>query len=166
MKITGIENFAVRGLGRAPWLFCAIRTDEGITGYSEYGTGAVLARAAGTRRGSGGVADRSGSAAGGQAVHGYVPAHALGFGRGDGDGDSGNRAGAVGHQGEGARGTCSQAGGRAVQGQAAGVLVAPGDVPGANGGGVGEAEAGDDGRTWRIARGRRWTRGIRRSRRT
>ena len=41
MKITAIENFAVRGLGRNPWLFCAIRTDEGITGYSEYGEGAL-----------------------------------------------------------------------------------------------------------------------------
>ena len=39
MKITAIENFAVRGLGANPWLYCAIRTDEGITGYSEYGMG-------------------------------------------------------------------------------------------------------------------------------
>ena len=41
MKITAIENFVVRGLGRNPWLFCAIRTDEGITGYSEYGEGRI-----------------------------------------------------------------------------------------------------------------------------
>ena len=39
MKITAIENFAVRSFGASPWLFCAIRTDEGITGYSEYGMG-------------------------------------------------------------------------------------------------------------------------------
>ena len=38
MKVTGIETFVVKGLSR-PWLFCAIRTDEGITGYSEFGQG-------------------------------------------------------------------------------------------------------------------------------
>mgnify|MGYP000624361412 CR=1 FL=1 len=41
MKITAIENFVVDKGGRAPWLFCAIRTDAGITGYSEYGQGAL-----------------------------------------------------------------------------------------------------------------------------
>ncbi len=40
MKITAIETFLVRKLGPAPWIFCAIRTDEGITGYSEFGQGA------------------------------------------------------------------------------------------------------------------------------
>ncbi len=40
MKITGVETFLVRKLGPAPWIFCAIRTDEGITGYSEFGQGA------------------------------------------------------------------------------------------------------------------------------
>jgi L-alanine-DL-glutamate epimerase-like enolase superfamily enzyme len=39
MKITKIENFLVRNIGWGPWLFCAIRTDEGITGYGEYGSG-------------------------------------------------------------------------------------------------------------------------------
>ena len=39
MKITAIENFLVRSFNPRPWLFCAIRTDEGITGYSEYGMG-------------------------------------------------------------------------------------------------------------------------------
>ena len=39
MKITAIENFLVKGLGANPWLYCAIRTDAGITGYSEYGVG-------------------------------------------------------------------------------------------------------------------------------
>ena len=39
MKITAIENFLVDKGGPAPWLFCAIRTDSGITGYSEYGQG-------------------------------------------------------------------------------------------------------------------------------
>ena len=39
MKITDIETFAVNG-GEGPWLFCAIRTDEGITGYGEFGIGA------------------------------------------------------------------------------------------------------------------------------
>ncbi len=37
MKITAIENFLVDKGGPAPWLFCAIRTDSGITGYGEYG---------------------------------------------------------------------------------------------------------------------------------
>ena len=37
MKITAIETFVVDG-GMRPWLYCAVRTDEGITGYSEYGT--------------------------------------------------------------------------------------------------------------------------------
>ena len=38
MKVTAIEGFPVKSLGR-PWLYCAVRTDEGITGYSEFGTG-------------------------------------------------------------------------------------------------------------------------------
>ena len=38
MKVTAIETFAVKSLSR-PWLYCAIRTDEGITGYSEFGVG-------------------------------------------------------------------------------------------------------------------------------
>ena len=38
MKVTGIETFLVKGLSRL-WLFCAIRTDDGITGYSEFGQG-------------------------------------------------------------------------------------------------------------------------------
>ena len=42
MKITDIEIFVVDG-GRRPWLFSAIRTDEGITGYGEFGSG-VAAR--------------------------------------------------------------------------------------------------------------------------
>ncbi len=41
MKVTAVETFAVDG-GGGPWLFCAVRTDEGITGYSEFGTGAIL----------------------------------------------------------------------------------------------------------------------------
>ncbi len=40
MKITGIDTFAADG-GRRPWLMCAVRTDEGITGYSEFGMGTV-----------------------------------------------------------------------------------------------------------------------------
>ncbi|MDP6715042.1 MAG: hypothetical protein QF368_10495 [SAR202 cluster bacterium] len=38
MKITKIDTFTVKGLAW-PWLFCAVRTDEGITGYSEFGFG-------------------------------------------------------------------------------------------------------------------------------
>ena len=38
MKITAIETFVVDG-GMRPWLYCAVRTDQGITGYSEFGTG-------------------------------------------------------------------------------------------------------------------------------
>ena len=30
--------FSVKSLGR-PWMYCAVRTDEGITGYSEFGVG-------------------------------------------------------------------------------------------------------------------------------
>ncbi|MEE8042571.1 MAG: mandelate racemase/muconate lactonizing enzyme family protein [Pseudomonadales bacterium] len=37
MKVTEVEVFVV-GQGR-PWLYCAARTDEGITGYGEFGTG-------------------------------------------------------------------------------------------------------------------------------
>ena len=40
MKITAIDNFLVKSFGASPWLYCAVRTDAGITGYSEYGTGA------------------------------------------------------------------------------------------------------------------------------
>ena len=39
MKITAIDNFLVKSFGPSPWLYCAIRTDAGITGYSEYGMG-------------------------------------------------------------------------------------------------------------------------------
>ena len=40
MKITGIETFVVNTgfKPHRPWHFCAIRTDEGITGYSEFGS--------------------------------------------------------------------------------------------------------------------------------
>ena len=38
MKVTGIDTFLVKSLGR-PWMYCAVRTDEGITGYSEFGVG-------------------------------------------------------------------------------------------------------------------------------
>ena len=38
MKITDIEIFVVDGGGR-PWLFSAVRTDGGITGYGEFGSG-------------------------------------------------------------------------------------------------------------------------------
>ena len=43
MKITGIETFAVdNGFTPArPWLFCAIRTDAGLTGYSEFGSDGI-----------------------------------------------------------------------------------------------------------------------------
>jgi L-alanine-DL-glutamate epimerase-like enolase superfamily enzyme len=40
LKVTAIETFAVEGLSN-PMMFCAIRTDEGITGYSEFGVGAL-----------------------------------------------------------------------------------------------------------------------------
>ncbi|MDA1257597.1 MAG: mandelate racemase/muconate lactonizing enzyme family protein [Chloroflexi bacterium] len=38
MKITDVEVFVVSG-GRRPWLFSAVRTDAGITGYGEFGAG-------------------------------------------------------------------------------------------------------------------------------
>ena len=38
MKITDVEVFVVDG-GRRPWLFSAVRTDAGITGYGEFGSG-------------------------------------------------------------------------------------------------------------------------------
>ena len=40
MKITDVEVFVVDG-GRRPWLFSAMRTDAGITGYGEFGSGAT-----------------------------------------------------------------------------------------------------------------------------
>ena len=40
MKITAVEPFVVDG-GMRPWLFLAIRTDEGITGYSEFGESSI-----------------------------------------------------------------------------------------------------------------------------
>jgi hypothetical protein len=38
MKITAIETFAVNTGPPRPWLFCGVRTDEGLTGYSEFGS--------------------------------------------------------------------------------------------------------------------------------
>ena len=46
MKVTGIETFVVDGDTR-PWLFCAIRTDRGVTGYSEFGDGQLVKGLAG-----------------------------------------------------------------------------------------------------------------------
>ena len=42
-KITAIETFAVNTGFKPPrpWLFCAIRTDEGLTGYSEFGSDGI-----------------------------------------------------------------------------------------------------------------------------
>ncbi|MDA0676687.1 MAG: mandelate racemase/muconate lactonizing enzyme family protein [Chloroflexi bacterium] len=40
MKVKSVEAVAVEGLA-APWMFCIIRTDDGITGYSEFGEGLV-----------------------------------------------------------------------------------------------------------------------------
>ena len=39
MKITAIDTFAVKSGGWGAWLFCAVRTDDGITGYSQFGEG-------------------------------------------------------------------------------------------------------------------------------
>jgi L-alanine-DL-glutamate epimerase-like enolase superfamily enzyme len=39
ITITGIDTFVVRTEGPMPWLYCAVRTDAGITGYSEFGNG-------------------------------------------------------------------------------------------------------------------------------
>ncbi len=41
MKITDIETFVVGPEHWHPWLYCAVRTDEGITGYSEFGEGGM-----------------------------------------------------------------------------------------------------------------------------
>jgi galactonate dehydratase len=43
MKITGIETFVVSNgfTPPRPWLFCAIRTDAGLTGYSEFGSDGI-----------------------------------------------------------------------------------------------------------------------------
>ena len=41
MKITAVETLTVDG-GTHPWQFCAVRTDAGLTGYSEIGTEAIL----------------------------------------------------------------------------------------------------------------------------
>ena len=43
MKITAIETFVVTTGFKPPrpWLFCAVRTDEGVTGYSEFGSDGI-----------------------------------------------------------------------------------------------------------------------------
>ncbi len=41
MKIASIETRAVDTGGGGPWLFGIVRTDAGITGYSQFGTGSV-----------------------------------------------------------------------------------------------------------------------------
>lgn len=41
MKVTAIETFVVPSEHWHPWVFCAVRTDEGITGYSEFGEGGM-----------------------------------------------------------------------------------------------------------------------------
>ena len=43
MKITAIETFVVNAgfKPERPWLFCAVRTDAGLTGYSEFGSDGV-----------------------------------------------------------------------------------------------------------------------------
>ena len=38
MKITAVETFVVDG-GLRPWTYVAVRTDEGVTGYGEFGEG-------------------------------------------------------------------------------------------------------------------------------
>ncbi len=40
MKITDIEVIVTKGIGK-PWVFCIIQTDDGITGFSEFGLGAL-----------------------------------------------------------------------------------------------------------------------------
>ena len=40
MKVTSVEAVPVKGLS-SPWMFCIIRTDAGVTGYSEFGDGAA-----------------------------------------------------------------------------------------------------------------------------
>src|SRR5437762_3104475 len=43
MKITAIETFVVNTGFKPPrpWLFCAVRTDDGLTGYSEFGSDGI-----------------------------------------------------------------------------------------------------------------------------
>ena len=41
-KITAIDTFAVKSGGWGAWLFCAVRTDEGVTGYSQFGEGKLF----------------------------------------------------------------------------------------------------------------------------
>jgi L-alanine-DL-glutamate epimerase-like enolase superfamily enzyme len=43
MKITRIETFVVSNgfTPPRPWCFCAIRTDAGLTGYSEFGSDGI-----------------------------------------------------------------------------------------------------------------------------
>ena len=49
MKITGVETFAVdtRFKPQRPWLFCAVRTDAGVTGYGEFGCDGITRGLAG-----------------------------------------------------------------------------------------------------------------------
>ena len=43
MKITAIETFVVSNgfTPPRPWMFCAVRTDDGVTGYSEFGSDGI-----------------------------------------------------------------------------------------------------------------------------
>ncbi len=41
MKVIAVETFVVPSEHWNPWVFCAVRTDEGITGYSEFGEGGM-----------------------------------------------------------------------------------------------------------------------------
>src|SRR5262249_60279373 len=43
MKITSIETFVVSNgfTPPRPWCFCAVRTDAGLTGYSEFGSDGI-----------------------------------------------------------------------------------------------------------------------------
>lgn len=41
MKVTRIDTFVVGPEHWHPWLFCAVRTDDGITGYAEFGEGGM-----------------------------------------------------------------------------------------------------------------------------
>ena len=123
MKITAIENFAVKGLGANPWLYCAIRTDEGITGYSEYGMGSFA-------RGLPALVEDIGGTLIGKDP---LPVDKLWMDmyRNTRSSSGGATAMAiagielrpVGHQGQVPRRACVQAGRRPVQGQAARVLV-------------------------------------------
>ena len=97
MKVTGIDTFLVKSLGR-PWMYCAVRTDEGITGYSGVRRGRSGEGLAGSCRRSFAPYHRQGPSKRRAALHEHGALITLSVWRCYLDGYRGHRAGALGCQ--------------------------------------------------------------------